>query len=80
MSETSRELRRVVCIALLLLPALLWAVVARTDAPSAADRDRAIRIQKEAVDQLREGAKAGATGDAAAFASQDSHCRSSPFK
>jgi enediyne biosynthesis protein E4 len=68
MSETSRNRRRVPWIALLLLPACLWAAAPRTQAPSDADRDRAIRIQKEAVDQLRVGAKAGAAGDAAAFA------------
>ena len=59
MRDTGRDRRRSLWIALLLLPACLWAVVARTDAPSDADRDRAIRIQKEAVERLRDGAKAG---------------------
>ena len=59
MRDTRRELRRIPWIALLLLPACLWAVVARTDAPSDADRDRAIQIQKEAVERLRDGATAG---------------------
>jgi hypothetical protein len=68
MRDTSRNRRRTPWILLLLLPFSLWVAVARTDGPSAADRDRAIRIQKEAVDRLREGARAGAAGDAAAFA------------
>jgi hypothetical protein len=68
MRDTSRKRRRTPWILLLLLPVSLWVAVAHTDAPSAADRDRAIRIQKEAVDRLREGARAGAAGDAAAFA------------
>jgi hypothetical protein len=68
MRDTRRELGRILWIALLLLPAFLWAVVARTDPPSNADRDRAVQIQKEAVERLRDGAKAGATGDAVAFA------------
>jgi hypothetical protein len=53
---------------LLLLPAFLWAAAARTDGPSAAERSRAIGIQKEAVERLRDGARAAARGDAVAFA------------
>jgi hypothetical protein len=68
MNHTGRDGWRMPWIALLLLPVCLWAAAARTDAPSAADRDRAIRIQKQAVDRLREGARAGAAGDSAAFA------------
>jgi len=67
MTDTHRERRRKPWI-LLLVPVCLWAAAARTDAPTGADRDRAIGIQKEAVDRLREGAKAGAAGDTAAFA------------
>ena len=68
MTDTGRDCRRKPWSALLLLPFCLWAAAARTDAPTDADRDRAIRIQKEAVERLRDGAKAGAAGDAAAFA------------
>ncbi len=68
MTDTCRDRGRKPWIALLLLPACLWAAAARTDAPSDADRGRAIRIQKEAVERLRDGARAGAAGDAAAFA------------
>jgi hypothetical protein len=68
MRDRGPDRRRMLWIALLLVPVCLWAAAARTDAPSDADRDRAIRIQKEAVDRLREGARAGAAGDAAAFA------------
>jgi hypothetical protein len=53
---------------LLLLPVCLWAATARTDSPTTADRDQAIRIQKEAVAQLRDGARACVAGDGAAFA------------
>jgi hypothetical protein len=55
-------------IVLLLLPACLWVAALRANAPAELDRERAIRIQRQAVDRLREGAKAGAAGDAAAFA------------
>ena len=68
MRDTRRHRRRVPWVALLLVPVGLWAAAARTDAPSDADRDRAIRIQKEAVERLRDGARAAAAGDAAAFA------------
>jgi hypothetical protein len=54
---------------LLLLPAWLGAAApSETAKPSDADRTRAIQIQKEAVERLREGAQAGARGDAIAFA------------
>ncbi|HXK09442.1 MAG TPA: CRTAC1 family protein [Vicinamibacteria bacterium] len=66
MTDTRRE-RRLRPWILLLLPVCLWAT-ARTDAPSDADRDRAVGIQKEAVDRLRDGARASGAGDAAAFA------------
>jgi hypothetical protein len=67
MSNTHRE-RRLRPWVLMLVPLCLSVAVARTDAPSPADRERAIRIQKEAVDRLREGARAGAAGDQAGFA------------
>jgi hypothetical protein len=67
MRDTGRDRRRKPWI-LLLLPVCLWAAAARADPPTDADRDRAIRIQKEAVERLRDGAKGGAAGDAAAFA------------
>jgi hypothetical protein len=66
MKDTCRDRRRKHWIALLLLPASLCA--ARTDTPSVADRTRAIQIHKEAIERLRDGAKAGAAGDVAAFA------------
>ena len=54
---------------LLLFP--LWLGMAAPPAaavPSDADRARALQVHKEAVDGLRAGARAGAGGDAAAFA------------
>jgi hypothetical protein len=54
-------------VVLLLLPACLCAAAALTDAPSDADRARAIQIHKEAIDRLRDGTRAGAAGDAATF-------------
>jgi hypothetical protein len=68
MRETRRGLGRSACIVFLLLPVVLGAVLARPDAPSDADRDRAIQFQKEAVERLRDGARAGAAGDAVVFA------------
>jgi hypothetical protein len=55
--------------ALALLPALGGATAPwATEAPSDGDRTRAIQIHKEAVERLRDGAKAGASGSATAFA------------
>jgi hypothetical protein len=68
MRDTRRGLGRSACIVFLLLPVVLGAVLARPDAPSDADRDRAIQFQKEAVERLRDGARAGAAGDAVVFA------------
>jgi hypothetical protein len=68
MATSTRRHRRRRPWILLLLPFCLWAAAVRTDGPSNADRDRAIRIQKEAVERLRDGARAGAVGDGAAFA------------
>ncbi len=56
-------------LALLLPLVCLGAIAAyRADEPSDADRAGAIRIQHEALERLREGAKAAAGGDEAAFA------------
>ena len=56
-------------IPLVLLPFCLAAAApSRPGEPSAADRARAIQIQREAVERLRDGAKASASGDATAFA------------
>jgi hypothetical protein len=53
----------------LLLPAWLGATPPPpTSGPSDTDRARALQIHKEAVDRLRDGARAGARGDAIAFA------------
>ena len=56
-------------VLLAILPACLAAAApSPTAPPSATDRARAIRIHKEAVERLRDAAKASATGDASAFA------------
>jgi hypothetical protein len=52
----------------LLLAALAAPAPSRTEEPSKAERDRAIAIHKEAVERLRDAAKASARGDATAFA------------
>jgi enediyne biosynthesis protein E4 len=69
MTGMRREGRRASLIALVLVPAWLGAIAASPAAePSDADRTRAIQVHKEAIEQLRDGASAGARGDAAVFA------------
>jgi hypothetical protein len=69
MTRTSIGGRRKPWILLALLLAGLAAdATSRTAAPSAAARARALEIQKEAVERLRDVAKASARGDATAFA------------
>jgi hypothetical protein len=61
--------RRTLPIALVLLP--VWVAAAApawTAEPPEADRARAIQIHMEAVERLRDGTRAAASGDATAFA------------
>jgi hypothetical protein len=63
------EGRRSPWIPVMLLPAWLGAAApAGAAEPSAADRARAIEVHKEAVERLRDGARASVADDAAAFA------------
>ena len=56
-------------VALVLLPVWLGAAAPfQAGSPSDADRARAIQIHKEAVERLRDGAKAAGSGDAIGFA------------
>src|SRR5215813_12103964 len=69
MNGTGRDRRPMPGRTVLLIPASLGLLgLAQVSAPSAADRARAIEIHKQAVDRLREGARAAARGDTAAFA------------
>jgi hypothetical protein len=68
MTETLRDGRRRPWIAALVVPVWLGAAPPRTAEVPDADRARAIQIHKEAVERLRDGARAGAGGDVAAFA------------
>jgi enediyne biosynthesis protein E4 len=61
--------RRGPSVPLLLLPLCLAAVAhSGSSEPPSADQVRALSLQKDAVQRLREGARAAASGDAAAFA------------
>ncbi len=60
--------RRGPWVPLLLLPLCLAAMAhSGSSDPPAADQARALSLQKDAVQRLREGARAAASGDAAAF-------------
>jgi hypothetical protein len=67
-SESRRAGPRRLLVALAVLPASLGSAFFPTSEPADGDRTRAIEAHVRAVERLRDGARAAAAGDAAAFA------------